>query len=70
MYTQKFNKDTKTIKLTKNISSNNSKETNLNEDLPFFAFGFFLEKFKIRKIAEQVSDLNSFLIKNFIKECN
>lgn len=54
MYTQKFNKDTKTIKLTKKISSNISKETNLNEDLPFFAFCFFLEKFKIRKIAEQV----------------
>jgi len=53
IYTFKFNKDTKSIKLTKNV--NTSKETNLNEEFPAVVFLFFLEKFKNLKLAEQVS---------------
>ena len=53
MYTFKFNKDTKSIKITKNVS-NIAKEVNLNDEFPSIIFLFFLEKFKIRKLAEQV----------------
>jgi len=51
VYTFKFNKDTKNIKLTKNVS-NVSKDS--NEEFPAVIFLYFLEKFKMRKLAEHV----------------
>ena len=60
IYTFKFNKDTKSIKLTKN--ANTSKETNLNEEFQAVVFFFFLEKFKNLKLAEQV---NLYVIKKY-----